>query len=452
MQLDNARGSNKNTYLWGYLANLVERWVFREIYVSFLPVGHTHFGPDRVASRISVGVRYRNVLSLEQFVDLIRRSHTPAPSVEHISEVADWRLLMNPSSDPQYTGARIKVQAGICTLRPCSVPSMVQFVSDTSSLHWYFTTDLQGNATIQDRQIDAVKAWSPVTYPFGKEFTERDGAATKEKRSGITSLTLPLLLKQAPSRPITAERTAELRQYIHDMSPRLEQPTIEELYKWVDCLSTLREDASLGWVDDGLFKSEMDPEVDDTGLFGDEDDFDESIEGLAAKFHDQSNRLQLSFDRSAIQDSAARLNQVRGQSLANYVHVTDFISYKPFYNNSVSQQHRKQFYVAHVLALHPNGAEDNGGEPCVQVQCYQTSNKPAKLLDSTVSVIYKPYKRSSSCIQDVLLKDIFTVFRVEGSKESKFTLKAQWKRDIARELTTRAANPSTRTGIQCAPG
>ena len=67
LQLDNCRGANKNSYLFTYLAWLVEREVFTVVFVSFLPVGHTHNGPDRIASRISNAVRRTDIHTDERF-------------------------------------------------------------------------------------------------------------------------------------------------------------------------------------------------------------------------------------------------------------------------------------------------------------------------------------------------------------------------------------------------
>ena len=53
LQLDNCIRENKNTYVISFLAWLIERGVFKVIKLSFLPVGHTHFENDQVASRIS---------------------------------------------------------------------------------------------------------------------------------------------------------------------------------------------------------------------------------------------------------------------------------------------------------------------------------------------------------------------------------------------------------------
>ena len=57
LQLDNCWRENKNSYTLAYLASLVERGIFDVIYLSFLPVGHTNFVPDRIASRIAVAVK-----------------------------------------------------------------------------------------------------------------------------------------------------------------------------------------------------------------------------------------------------------------------------------------------------------------------------------------------------------------------------------------------------------
>ena len=65
LQLDNCFRENKNTYVIAYLCWLVERRVFDEIFLSFLPTGHTHFDPDQFASRISTAVRFCNVLTCE---------------------------------------------------------------------------------------------------------------------------------------------------------------------------------------------------------------------------------------------------------------------------------------------------------------------------------------------------------------------------------------------------
>ena len=47
LELDNCFRENKNTFTFAFLVWIIERGVFKEIFVSFLPVGHTHF--DRIS-------------------------------------------------------------------------------------------------------------------------------------------------------------------------------------------------------------------------------------------------------------------------------------------------------------------------------------------------------------------------------------------------------------------
>ena len=42
LQLDNASGDNKNRYVFAFCSLLVYKGIFREVYINFLIVGHTH--------------------------------------------------------------------------------------------------------------------------------------------------------------------------------------------------------------------------------------------------------------------------------------------------------------------------------------------------------------------------------------------------------------------------
>jgi len=42
LQLDNACGNNKNRFVFAFCSLLVHREVFREIFINFVIVGHTH--------------------------------------------------------------------------------------------------------------------------------------------------------------------------------------------------------------------------------------------------------------------------------------------------------------------------------------------------------------------------------------------------------------------------
>lgn len=62
-QLDNTSKQNKNRFLVGYCAFLVQCGLFKSVRVSFLPVGHTHEDIDRVFSRVHHRLRQVDMLS-----------------------------------------------------------------------------------------------------------------------------------------------------------------------------------------------------------------------------------------------------------------------------------------------------------------------------------------------------------------------------------------------------
>ena len=75
LQLDNTTKQNKGRFLYAFLAALVDADVFEYIYVSFLPVGHTHEDIDQFFSRISVYLRVRSALTPSEMRIRIRQSY-----------------------------------------------------------------------------------------------------------------------------------------------------------------------------------------------------------------------------------------------------------------------------------------------------------------------------------------------------------------------------------------
>lgn len=103
LQLDNSGRDNKNRWVLSYLNWLVQRKIFQEIYVSFLPVGHTHEDIDAFFGNLYIRFRANDAPSLSAFHDQIRwawkeRRKTDADStsthsihVEHLRSVADFK-------------------------------------------------------------------------------------------------------------------------------------------------------------------------------------------------------------------------------------------------------------------------------------------------------------------------------------------------------------------------
>lgn len=66
--MDNAAKDNKNAFMFAYLALLVELNWFQEVYVHFLPPGHTHSNLDQKYSVISQALKNKDVFSLDHLI------------------------------------------------------------------------------------------------------------------------------------------------------------------------------------------------------------------------------------------------------------------------------------------------------------------------------------------------------------------------------------------------
>ena len=108
LQVDNCWRENKNCYLLNWLISLVERGLFPDgIYLSFLPVGHTHNEVDQVASRISIALRNRDIHTPDELVRLLKNAFDDM-DVRFISQVADTKEFLNPQQKDSWTKSRFK--------------------------------------------------------------------------------------------------------------------------------------------------------------------------------------------------------------------------------------------------------------------------------------------------------------------------------------------------------
>lgn len=70
---DNCVGQNKNKFVMGYLAWLVETNVYDTIRVNFMPVGHTKFAPDAFFGTLKREFRRSDIDTPEQFLEMASR-------------------------------------------------------------------------------------------------------------------------------------------------------------------------------------------------------------------------------------------------------------------------------------------------------------------------------------------------------------------------------------------
>ena len=95
MQLDNAAGDNKNRYVFAFFSLLVHLGIFREVYVNFLLVGHTHEDIDAMFGRWSTKLKSNNYptipLLMKSFMDAEEK-----PVIPHlIEEVPDFKGFLD---------------------------------------------------------------------------------------------------------------------------------------------------------------------------------------------------------------------------------------------------------------------------------------------------------------------------------------------------------------------
>lgn len=91
MQLDNATGDNKNRYVFAFFSLLIHLGIFREVYVNFLLVGHTHEDIDAMFGRWSSKLKSNSYptipLLMKSFMDAEEK-----PVIPHlIEEVPDFK-------------------------------------------------------------------------------------------------------------------------------------------------------------------------------------------------------------------------------------------------------------------------------------------------------------------------------------------------------------------------
>ena len=95
--MDNAGGDNKNRFVFCFWSLLVAKRIFREVYVNFMLVGHTHDDIDALFGRWSMSLRKESFptipLLMKSFMDV-----ESIPTIPHlIEEVPDFKGFIKAS-------------------------------------------------------------------------------------------------------------------------------------------------------------------------------------------------------------------------------------------------------------------------------------------------------------------------------------------------------------------
>ncbi len=97
VQMDNAAGDNKNRFVFCFWSLLVANRIFREVYVNFMLVGHTHDDIDALFGRWSMSLKRESFptipLLMKSFMDV-----ESVPTIPHlIEEVPDFKGFIKGS-------------------------------------------------------------------------------------------------------------------------------------------------------------------------------------------------------------------------------------------------------------------------------------------------------------------------------------------------------------------
>ncbi|XP_063438737.1 uncharacterized protein LOC134719703 [Mytilus trossulus] len=90
LQADNSWRENKNRYVLGFCELLVHQRIFNEVYLSFLPVGHTHEDVDAAFSRIAETLRRNDAETMPRLKEML-------PNVKDIEAIYDIRSWITSS-------------------------------------------------------------------------------------------------------------------------------------------------------------------------------------------------------------------------------------------------------------------------------------------------------------------------------------------------------------------
>ena len=94
VQMDNATGDNKNRFVFCFWSLLVANKIFREVYVNFMIIGHTHDDIDALFGRWSMALKKESFptipLLMKSFMDV-----EAVPTIPHlIEEVPDFKKFI----------------------------------------------------------------------------------------------------------------------------------------------------------------------------------------------------------------------------------------------------------------------------------------------------------------------------------------------------------------------
>ena len=94
LQLDNACADNKNWWVFAFCSMLVYKRIFREVYINFLIVGHTHEDIDALFGRWSTRLKTRDYPTVPLLMKSFMDCETELVIPHLIEEVPDFKSFV----------------------------------------------------------------------------------------------------------------------------------------------------------------------------------------------------------------------------------------------------------------------------------------------------------------------------------------------------------------------
>jgi len=93
VQVGNCSKENKNIFFLSYFELLVATDVFKEVQVSFLPVGHIHDDINQLFSRVAHRLRISEAHTMPELHRQMENSFTPKPHTAEMLSTKTFRTL-----------------------------------------------------------------------------------------------------------------------------------------------------------------------------------------------------------------------------------------------------------------------------------------------------------------------------------------------------------------------
>jgi hypothetical protein len=407
VQLDNMVSVHKNTYVICWLAWLLERGVFKVIYLSFLPPGHTHSDNDLVASRIYQAVRFVDIKSVKQLVDTLSACSSPRPSVEWVANVQDVTTLFNPSLDGEFPvdTARVVRMPGCDTT--IDDPSRMPYMDKTSTLHWWFRNNDNKEVVVQHRLTADHALWSEPESCWNPAGSRPDDREFTEGTSGL----MPADLRLAHLRPLPKLRAFELEK---SMAIAMDRCSPAEQ---VEC-RTIHQ--ILVRVKSNPVGSSQTRAPEHGGLYGFQTNHVYQVEDSDEPSAVADGGLELPpmllYPSAKTQREARQRRKAYGYT-KRIVTVGDYVAYATTYTATTTEDQKQDFWVGLVLSV-------DVGARTLTLKMYHTGARQNGKIEGENRSKYKLWTGSRRCkmTQTVVhMKDVYESFQLTGGKRIKKT-------------------------------